>query len=191
MGRTRWTGKRRAIVIATLTLACVAFLWMAAPVPVSSSELGSNWQCSKTAFVLTTCTKLVSHSLGQPGNPHRFDHRAGCAESPKNAMILEHWPFCHLCENHSRRGGISCPSDGQHAHTYCRGCAVVRKPNVDFPFWLRLFRSRNVHRKLNCWIGVRAGGICRSVPRYDGGSDHVGGALLAFRASGHSRPRPC
>jgi hypothetical protein len=75
MEHTRWTGKRRAIVIATLTLACVAFLWMAAPVLVSSTELGSNWQCSKTAFVLTTCTKLVSHSLGQPGNPHRFDRR--------------------------------------------------------------------------------------------------------------------
>src|SRR5258708_39298586 len=42
----------------------------------------------------------------------------------------------------------------------CLGVArrPVRKPNVDFPFWLRLFRSRNVHRKLNCWIGVRPSG---------------------------------
>ena len=58
MAGTRWTGKRRALVIATFTLACVAFLRMAAPMPMSSSELGSNWQCSKTAFVLTTCTPV-------------------------------------------------------------------------------------------------------------------------------------
>jgi hypothetical protein len=31
---------------------------MAAPMPMSSLELGSNWQCSKTAFVLTTCTQV-------------------------------------------------------------------------------------------------------------------------------------
>jgi hypothetical protein len=35
----------------------VAF-WMAAPKSVSSSNLGSNWQCSKTAFVLTTCAQV-------------------------------------------------------------------------------------------------------------------------------------
>jgi hypothetical protein len=58
MAGTRWTDKRRALVIATFTLVCVAFLRMAAPMPMSSSELGSNWQCSKTAFVLTTCTPV-------------------------------------------------------------------------------------------------------------------------------------
>jgi hypothetical protein len=56
MERTRWTGKRLALVIAAFALACVALLRMAEPISVSSSELGSNWQCSKTAFVLTTCT---------------------------------------------------------------------------------------------------------------------------------------
>ena len=58
MERTRWTGKRRALVIATFALACVAFLRMATPTPMSSLELGSNWQCSKTALVLTTCTPV-------------------------------------------------------------------------------------------------------------------------------------
>jgi hypothetical protein len=58
MERTRWTGKRRALVIAAFALACVALLRMAAPVSVSSSELGSNWQCSKTALVFTTCTQV-------------------------------------------------------------------------------------------------------------------------------------
>jgi len=58
MERTRWAGKRRALFIAAFALACVALLKMAAPVLVSSSELGGNWQCSKTAFVLTTCTPV-------------------------------------------------------------------------------------------------------------------------------------
>jgi Spy/CpxP family protein refolding chaperone len=52
------TGKRRALVIAALALPCVAILWMAAPKSESSSNLGSNWQCSKTAFVLTTCAPV-------------------------------------------------------------------------------------------------------------------------------------
>jgi hypothetical protein len=56
MERTQWTGKRRALVIAALALACL---------PVSSSNLGSNWQCSKTAFVLTTCAR----SLAFQGRP--------------------------------------------------------------------------------------------------------------------------
>jgi hypothetical protein len=58
MEGTQSTGKRRALVIAAFALACVAFLWMAAPKSVSSSNLGSNWQCSKTAFVLTTCAPV-------------------------------------------------------------------------------------------------------------------------------------
>jgi hypothetical protein len=62
MERTRLTGKRRALVIAAFALACVALLRTAAPVLVSSSELGSNWQCSKTAFVLTTRTPVSERS---------------------------------------------------------------------------------------------------------------------------------
>jgi len=58
MERTRWTGKRRALVVAAFALACVALLWMAGPISVSNSELGGNWRCSNTAFVLTTCTPV-------------------------------------------------------------------------------------------------------------------------------------
>ncbi len=71
MEGTRWTGKRRAFVIAAFTLAWVAFLRLTAPIPVSSSELGSNWKCNKTAFVLTTCTQIFSPLLGRPGSPTR------------------------------------------------------------------------------------------------------------------------
>ncbi|NEU94544.1 hypothetical protein [Bradyrhizobium uaiense] len=56
-----WLGQRFAskagrLVIAT-SLACmvVVLAMVAAPRPVSSAALGSEWQCSKAAFVLTTC----------------------------------------------------------------------------------------------------------------------------------------
>jgi hypothetical protein len=58
MERARWVGARRAFVIAIFALACVAFLGLAIPFPVSGTELGSNWQCNKTAFVLTTCSQV-------------------------------------------------------------------------------------------------------------------------------------
>lgn len=74
MAGTRWTGKRRALVIATFTLACVAFLGVAAPNPVSIAEVGSNWQCNKTAFVLTTCTQVLHRDGPEPPRP--IHHRA-------------------------------------------------------------------------------------------------------------------
>ena len=66
MAGTQWTSKRRALVISTFALAFAAFLWVAAPQLVPAAEpLGSNWQCTKTAFVLTTCT-LSSPTPGRP-----------------------------------------------------------------------------------------------------------------------------
>lgn len=56
-----WLGQRFAskagrLVIATSLAGLVAVLAIvAAPRPVSSAALGSEWQCSKAAFVLTTC----------------------------------------------------------------------------------------------------------------------------------------
>ena len=72
MAGTRWTSKRRALVIATFTLAFAAFLRLAAPERVSIAEdserfakelegktaLGSTWQCSQTVFLVTTCTQV-------------------------------------------------------------------------------------------------------------------------------------
>jgi len=48
-----WTRKARMLVIANLLAGDL--LAMAAPHPVSSAALGSEWQCSKAAFVLTMC----------------------------------------------------------------------------------------------------------------------------------------
>jgi len=42
--------------------------------PVSIAELGSNWQCNKTAFVLTTCTQVLHRDGPEPPRP--IHHRA-------------------------------------------------------------------------------------------------------------------
>jgi hypothetical protein len=68
---TQWTtSKRRALAISMFTLAFAAFLRVAAPQLVPTAEpLGSNWQCTKTAFVLTTCTQVQSLT-GTAQNPY-------------------------------------------------------------------------------------------------------------------------
>jgi hypothetical protein len=71
MAGTQWTSKRRALVISTFALAFAASLWMAAPELVPTAELlGSNWQCAKTAFVLTTCTQLLQPYTGTAQKTH-------------------------------------------------------------------------------------------------------------------------
>lgn len=51
-----WNRKGRTLVIANcLAAAAVLLVVAAAPRPISSAALGSEWQCSKSAFVLTTC----------------------------------------------------------------------------------------------------------------------------------------
>ncbi|MGY4504318.1 hypothetical protein ACVWYH_008275 [Bradyrhizobium sp. GM24.11] len=58
-----WTRTARALVIAnSLAGATVLLIAMAAPQPVSVAALGSEWQCSRTAFVLTTC-RQAEHIL--------------------------------------------------------------------------------------------------------------------------------
>jgi hypothetical protein len=57
MAGTQWSSKRRALVIATFTLAFAAFLRVAAPKVVSVAELG-DWQCSQSLLLVTTCTQI-------------------------------------------------------------------------------------------------------------------------------------
>jgi hypothetical protein len=56
-----WNQKGFALVAAIATVACVAALLsmvLTFPEPVSSAALGPDWQCSRIAFVFTTCTRL-------------------------------------------------------------------------------------------------------------------------------------
>lgn len=76
-----WTRKARALVIATFTLAGAAVLLMAmaAPKPVSVAALSSEWQCSKTAFVLTTCIQ----------SPKTLRPAAGSAAPPAGQLVAK------------------------------------------------------------------------------------------------------
>jgi len=71
MAGTQWTSKRRALVISAVTLGFAAFLRVTAPQLVPTAELlSSNWQCTKTAFVLTTCTQILQPFTGTAQSPH-------------------------------------------------------------------------------------------------------------------------
>ena len=52
---TLWSRKTFAFIAAILILACVAILARSKPFP--DSGLSAEWQCSKTAGILVTCTK--------------------------------------------------------------------------------------------------------------------------------------
>ena len=55
MTRTLWSRKSFAFIAAMLILACVGVLARSKPFP--NSGLSAEWQCSKTAGLLVTCTK--------------------------------------------------------------------------------------------------------------------------------------
>ncbi len=58
MTHQRRPRNRRALALAIFAAACVALLSIAtAPKAVTVAELGSDWQCHKAAFVVTTCTR--------------------------------------------------------------------------------------------------------------------------------------
>ncbi|XIA62799.1 hypothetical protein ACFIOY_25590 [Bradyrhizobium sp. TZ2] len=59
-----WT--RRTLVLAAAAVALICAIGFAAvglsqPEPVASAALGPDWQCSRLAFVFTTCSR-VKHS---------------------------------------------------------------------------------------------------------------------------------
>jgi len=56
-----WTPRSFASLAAMVSLVCVAVvvaIGLAYPEPVPSAALGPDWQCSRLAFVWTTCTRL-------------------------------------------------------------------------------------------------------------------------------------
>lgn len=62
--------KARARYLIVYARLC-GFLRVMAPQLVPSAELlGSNWQCTNTAFVLTTCTQVLQSFTGTAQNRH-------------------------------------------------------------------------------------------------------------------------
>ena len=59
MIHNRWSPRKLVVAAAIASLACVAIaIGLAYPEPVPSAALGPDWQCSRLAFVWTTCTRL-------------------------------------------------------------------------------------------------------------------------------------
>ena len=57
-----WTPKNLVFAVTILSLACVAAVvafGLVYPEPVQSAALGPDWQCTRLAFVWTTCTRVT------------------------------------------------------------------------------------------------------------------------------------
>jgi hypothetical protein len=56
-----WTLKGLAVIAAVATLGCMAAALatgLANPEPVQNAVLGPDWQCTRFAFVFTTCSRV-------------------------------------------------------------------------------------------------------------------------------------
>ncbi|KRR02029.1 hypothetical protein CQ12_15290 [Bradyrhizobium jicamae] len=58
-----WTRKNLVVTAAILALAFIGFIvaGVSSPEPAASAALGPDWQCSRLAFVFTTCSR-AKHS---------------------------------------------------------------------------------------------------------------------------------
>ena len=67
MPRNCWTLKNLVLTAAVLALAFIGFVVMGVsyPEPAASAALGPDWQCSRLAFLFTTCSR-VKHSEATP-----------------------------------------------------------------------------------------------------------------------------
>jgi hypothetical protein len=54
---TLTTTRKLALIVAAVTLAFLS-LAMAYPKPIASAALGAEWQCTRTAFVWTSCSRI-------------------------------------------------------------------------------------------------------------------------------------
>ncbi|KGT76090.1 hypothetical protein JEY40_21645 [Bradyrhizobium japonicum] len=58
----RLSPKALAIAVAVVALAGVALL-LARPKPIESAVLGADWECTQTAFLLTTCAPRATPAV--------------------------------------------------------------------------------------------------------------------------------
>ncbi|PPQ20552.1 hypothetical protein CV770_04025 [Bradyrhizobium sp. AC87j1] len=58
----RFRQKALAIALALIAVAGAALL-LARPQPIESAVLGADWECTQTAFVLTTCAPRLQQAI--------------------------------------------------------------------------------------------------------------------------------
>ena len=79
MPQNWWTRKSLVLTAAVVALTCaISFVAMGLsdPEPAAGTALGPEWQCSRLAFVFTTCSR-VKHT--QAGTSVRVARIAACA----------------------------------------------------------------------------------------------------------------
>ncbi|MET4171007.1 hypothetical protein ABIB99_002089 [Bradyrhizobium sp. LA6.1] len=59
---SRLSPKALAIAVVVVALAGVALL-LARPKPIESAVLGADWECTQTAFLLTTCAPRATPAV--------------------------------------------------------------------------------------------------------------------------------
>ena len=69
MPRNWWTRKNLVLAAAAAALAFIGFvvIGVSYPEPAASAALGPDWQCSRLAFVWTTCTRLKRANTASTG----------------------------------------------------------------------------------------------------------------------------
>jgi hypothetical protein len=66
VNRMSWTRKQLALITATVAFAsAVACLSLVSTQASPNSSLGADWQCSRTALIMTTCTR-IRHTESEP-----------------------------------------------------------------------------------------------------------------------------
>lgn len=78
-----WTAKEIAVVAAVVmlaTIAAVLSIGLAFPEPIPNAALGPDWQCSRLAFVFTTCTRIQRAVSARV--PVRNEQRPICPRPP-------------------------------------------------------------------------------------------------------------
>ena len=71
MPRNWWTRKNFVLAAAVVALALIGFvvIGVSYPEPAASAALGPDWQCSRLAFVFTTCSRVKTQPVH--GRPRR------------------------------------------------------------------------------------------------------------------------
>ena len=71
MPRNWWTRKNLVLAAAVVALALIGFvvIGVSYPEPAASAALGPDWQCSRLAFVFTTCSRASTASPWPSASP--------------------------------------------------------------------------------------------------------------------------
>ena len=65
------------IAVALSSLAVVVCIGLAYPIPVANPALGANWECHRSAGIVTTCRRIsrvqpaIHRALDRPSEPQR------------------------------------------------------------------------------------------------------------------------